>query len=466
MSSDLMISISGVRGIIGKSLTPRLITSLGEAYGTYINRGRVVVGRDTRVSGEMVKHALLGGLLSTGCKIIDVGVVATPTLTLAIEHLKADGGVMVSASHNPIEWNALKFFRSDGIYLNDEEGRELLNIYYGGDFPHVGWDGLSDIEFNTHANALHVQEVLEIVDANAIRQCKFKVALDCVHGAGVAVCLELLDRLGCTVEKLHCIPDGLFPHYPEPNFVNLKDLIARCGKKDVNIGFAVDPDADRIALVTEKGEFAGEELSLAITADHVLSQYQAQKLPIRGYVVNMSTSRINQDIAEKYGAPFFRTPVGEVNVAEKMKHEKASIGGEGNGGVIDPRIHYGRDSLCGIALTLEAMAKTGKTLSELIAKHKPYEMIKSKINCPRTQARRVLVALKEEIPDAQSVDMSDGLRIDWKDKWVHIRGSNTEPIMRVIAEAAKPGDAKKLVEQFMQKVEALVGPQVADEAAH
>ncbi len=452
-----MISISGVRGIIGKSLTPRLISSLGEAYGTYVRQGRVVVGRDTRVSGEMVKHALLGGLLSTGCKIIDVGVVATPTLTLAIEHLKADGGVMVSASHNPIEWNALKFFRADGIYLNDEEGRELLNIYYAGDFQHVGWDGLSDIEAYPHANAMHVQEVLKIVDVNVIRQCKFKVALDCVHGAGVAVCLELLERLGCSVEKLHCIPDGLFPHYPEPNFVNLKDLIARCGQGDVNIGFAVDPDADRIALVTESGVFAGEELSLAIAADHVLSTLKERGQPIRGYVVNMSTSRVNQDIAEKYGAPFFRTPVGEVNVAEKMKQEQASIGGEGNGGVIDPRIHYTRDSLCGIALTLEAMAKTGKTLTELIARFKPYEMVKSKINCPRAQARRVLAALKESVPGAQRVDTSDGLRIDWEDRWVHIRGSNTEPILRVIAEAARSGEATALVNQYMERVEKLVG---------
>lgn len=445
MLNDLMISISGVRGIVGKSLTPELLSRLGQAFGTYMESGRVVVGRDTRVSGEMVKHSVFGGLLSTGCTILDIGVVSTPTATLMIEELKADGGIVISASHNPVEWNALKFFRADGVYLNAAEGRDLLNIYYGGDFTKKPWDGLRPVECVPDAETHHVEKVLSILDVEAIKKRKFRVALDCCNGAGVGVSLRLLQELGCTVEPIHCTPDGLFPHTPEPNFDNLQDLCRFTRERKVDVGFATDPDADRIAVVSEKGDFLGEELSLALAAQHVLAK--APKDNGRAVVINMSTSSVTEDVARAAGYDVVRTPVGEVNVAERMEDLKAAIGGEGNGGVIDPRVHYGRDAIVGMGLVLEHLAGTGKPLSAVAGALPHWHMIKTKIEVPTARAREVLRRLQREAK-AERVSTEDGLRLDWSDRWVHLRASNTEPVMRIIAEARKETDAKGLIETY------------------
>ena len=448
--SDLMISISGVRGIVGRSLTPELLVRLGEAFGTYMHSGRVVVGRDTRVSGEMVKCAVFSGLLSTGCTIIDVGVVATPTATLMIENQKADGGVVISASHNPVEWNALKFFRADGVYLNADEGRDLLNIYYGGDFVRQSWDGLKNIEVISDAEAHHVEKVLTILDVPLIQSKHFRVALDCCNGAGVGVSLRLLRALGCHVEPIHCTPDGLFPHTPEPNFVNLQDLCRFTREQKADIGFATDPDADRIAVVSEHGDFIGEELSLALSAQYVLSRHNGATGPV---VINMSTSRVTEDVARAAGLPVIRTAVGEVNVAERMKEVKATIGGEGNGGVMDPRIHYGRDAFVGMGLILESMARSGRSCSELARALPQYSMLKTKIDCPTARSREIIRVLKQSAPSANA-NLEDGLRLDWEDRWVHLRASNTEPVMRIIAEARTPEAAQALVDEFTIKVRA------------
>jgi len=449
--SDLMISVSGVRGIVGRSLTPELIVRLGQAYGTYIRSGRVVVGRDTRVSGEMVKHALFSGLLAAGCTIQDVGVVSTPTATLMIEHLKADGGVVISASHNPVEWNALKFFRADGLYLNADEGRDLLNIYYGGDFTRVKWDGLMPVENVPDAEALHVERVLASLDADRIRSANFRVALDCCNGAGVGVSLRFLRALGCQVEPIHCTPDGRFPHTPEPNFDNLQDLCHFTRECGAHIGFATDPDGDRVAAVSEEGEFLGEELSLALTTRHILPRSKAAAKKV---VVNMSTSRVIEDIARDAGGEVVRTPVGEIHVAERMKEVDAVFGGEGNGGVMDPRIHCGRDAIVGMGLMLEYLACAEKPASRLASELPTWHMLKTKLDIPTAQSREIIRRLKAETPSART-NTEDGLRLDWDDGWVHLRASNTEPVLRVIAEGRSPEDAQKLVEEYTERIRSM-----------
>ena len=411
--------------------------------------GRVVVGRDTRVSGEMVKCAVFSGLLSAGCAILDVGVVSTPTATLMIEHLKADGGVVISASHNPVEWNALKFFRADGLYLNADEGRDLLNIYYGGDFMRVKWNGLMPVESVPDAEAHHVDRVLAILDADRIRAKKFRVALDCCNGAGVGVSLRLLRALGCQVEPIHCTPDGLFPHTPEPNFINLQDLCRFTKECGADIGFATDPDADRIAVVSETGEFLGEELSLALATRHMLPRLNAKKKQV---VVNMSTSRVIEDIAAAAGAEVIRTAVGEINVAERMKDVKAVFGGEGNGGVMDPRVHCGRDAIVGMGLMLEYLTCAEKPVSQLAAELPAWYMLKTKLEIPTAQSREIIRRLKAETPSAR-VNIEDGLRLDWDDGWVHLRASNTEPVLRVIAEGRTPEAAEKLVQEYTDLIQ-------------
>jgi len=447
-NGDLMISISGVRGIVGKSLTPELVARLGQAFGTYLRGGRVVVGRDTRVSGEMVKHAVLGGLISAGCQVLDVGVVATPTATLMIEELKADGGVVITASHNPVEWNALKFFRADGVYLNAAEGRDLLNIYYGGDYVKKPWDGLRPVEPVSDAESHHVDKVLSVLDIEKIKARQFKVALDCCNGAGVGVSLRLLRSLGCHVAPIHCTPDGLFPHTPEPNFVNLQDLCRFTKDSSADIGFATDPDADRIAVVSEQGDFLGEELSLALSA-----QYALRKRGIRDgvVVINISTSRVTEDVAHAAGCRVVRTAVGEVNVSEKMEELKAAFGGEGNGGVIDPLVHYGRDAIVGMGLILEYLAEAGQPTSALAAQMPKWHMIKSKIDSASAQSREIIRRLKEN-PGPARLNTEDGLRLDWEDRWVHLRASNTEPVMRIIAESRVEGEARELIEHYTKLV--------------
>jgi phosphomannomutase len=440
-----MVGISGVRGIVGESLTPEFLARLGQAYGTHVRSGRVVVGRDARVSGEMVKHAVFGGLLSAGCTIIDVGVCATPTVTLMIEELRADGGIVISASHNPIEWNGLKFFRRDGIYLNAEQGRELLDIYYQGDYLKAKWDGFKAVEANSNAERVHVERVLANVDVDAIRAAKLRVALDCCNGAGVKVTERLLEALGCRIEKIHCVPDGLFPHQPEPTFENLADLINLVKRGDVHVGFAQDPDADRLAVVAEDGTFLSEEYTLALAVNYLLPKNPG---PV---VTNMSTSRMIDWCAKKYGCPLIRVPVGEVNVAEAMKEAASPIGGEGNGGVIDARVHYGRDSIAGIALMLEAIATTGRKISEMVAAIPRYHMVKTKVECPRAYAREILKRVQAE-QTGDGANTLDGLKIDWPDSWVHLRPSNTEPILRIIAEAPTSERANELVESIRARV--------------
>ncbi len=477
---SLMISISGVRGIVGESLTPELVMRMGEAFGTYAAASRsgetgggrgpcVIVGRDTRVSGEMVKHSVLAGLLSTGCSIVDLGVVTTPTAAMAIEDLDADGGVVISASHNPIEWNALKFFGPDGVYLDSEQGKQLLDLYYQGNFKHARWHEIQEVVKNDVASDAHLKKVLNIVDVKAIRAKKFRVALDSCNGAGVDITTTLLAELGCDAVRIHCTPDGLFPHDPEPTFLNLQDLCKLATEEDVQVGFAQDPDADRLAVVDENGRFIGEEYTLALAADYVLStrnprarrsskSEDGEPETRNSVVINMSTSRATEDVAVRHGCDCIRVPVGEVNVAVRMRSTGAAIGGEGNGGVIDPRVHYGRDSLVGIALILEHMATSGRKLSALVAALPQYVIRKTKVELDRAKTADALARLADEANgEGARMNNDDGLRLDWDDHWVHVRPSNTEPVVRVIAEAANETHVKELVDTYVAKLRRLGG---------
>ncbi|HYG78531.1 MAG TPA: phosphoglucosamine mutase [Planctomycetota bacterium] len=441
--SDLMISVSGIRGIVGRSLTPELLVRMGHAFGTYCRGGRIVVGRDTRVSGEMAKHAVLSGLIATGVKVLDLGVCATPTLTTSIEHLQADGGVMVTASHNPIEWNALKFFRRDGLYLNAEESRDLLNIYYSGQFNNVGWDQLAPVHRIEHADARHVEQVLKIVNRELFSQRRLRVALDCCNGAGCNIAQRLLSELNCEVETIHCNPNGLFPHKPEPVCANLGELCAFVKKVGADVGFAVDPDADRVTVIDETGYYVGEEAALALSTQHALAT-RASRGPV---VINMSTSRMTEDVARAAGCEVVRVAAGESNVAEKMKELNASFGGEGNGGIIDPAVHVGRDAIIGMALMLESMLQTGQRMSQLAQKLPAYQMVKAKVECPPAAGRALIRKVKSMLRDVR-IDTRDGMRVDWDDRWVQLRASNTEPILRIIAEARTAAQAQALVDEF------------------
>jgi len=439
-----MIGISGVRGIVGQSLTPDLLSRLGQAFATFLSSKPVVVGRDTRVSGEMVKHSVFSGLLAAGSAVIDIGMVSTPTLALAVEEEKADGGIMISASHNPVEWNALKFFRSDGIYLNEREMRLFLDVYYQGDFHRAGWDGIREVRFAEGATQRHIQRVLDLVDVQAVRKRGFRVTLDCCNGAGIEGASILLDALGCAVDRIHCEPNGLFPHNPEPTFDNLQDLIVRTKKNASDIGFAQDPDADRLAIVDDTGRFIGEEYTLALAVDYILG-HREKASPV---VINLSTSRAIEDLAQRHGVSVVRVPVGEVNVAEAMMELNSPIGGEGNGGVIYPPCHYGRDSFIAMALTLELLTAEQKPLSAVVAALPRYSIKKEKVHCPRRMAFDVIQDIRAAVAGEGDIDASDGLRVAWSDRWVHMRSSNTEPVLRIIAEAPGAADAAELVARF------------------
>lgn len=437
-----MIGVSGIRGIVGRSLTPELLTRFALAFGTYLDGGKVVVARDTRASGDMIKHSVLAGLLSAGCSIVDVGICPTPTASVMVTHLAADGGVVITGSHNPIEWNALKFMGSAGICLSEEEGRQLLDIYYRGDFNSVDYSGLKEVGADTSALDVHIEKVLANVDANLIRSKRFRVALDSCNGAGSVITPRILEKLGCEVTKIHCVPDGLFPHNPEPTFEHLEDLCQRVRTGSVDVGFAQDADADRLAIIDEAGRYLGEEYSLALAAMHVLARTPGM------VAANLSTSRMVDDVAARFGSRVIRTKVGEANVAYAMRAHGAVLGGEGNGGVIDPRVCYTRDSLSGMALALELLAREDRAISSVAKDIPAYAMCKKKFTCSRGKVGKVIDAVRAAARDAR-VNELDGIRIDWDNRWVHVRPSNTEPAVRVISEAPTPEIAGAICDEFI-----------------
>jgi len=450
----LMVSVSGVRGRVGESLTPEIIAKFAAGFGAWaMSRGtgkaRIVVGRDSRVSGPMFQLVVHAALQSVGCDVIDVGMVPTPTVQLAVEHHQANGGLAITASHNPIEWNALKFIGPSGLFLDSDEGKQMREVVES-NFPRATWDKLGTITQDKDAAREHIERILALpfLNVEAIRKREFRVALDCVRGAGGTFMPILLELLGCKLATINMQPDGRFPRPPEPVAENLGELQKLVQDSHCEIGMAVDPDVDRLALVSEEGVAIGEDYTLALAAKEVLRHR-------KGVVVtNLSTSRIVDDIAAEAGTRVIRAPVGEVNVATRMRAENAPIGGEGNGGVILSELHLGRDAPVGAALMLQLLLEESKPLSKIIAQYPRYIIFKDKLDRPNAPLDAVYEALRKHFADAD-VDTQDGLRLTWPDRWVHIRPSGTEPIVRVIAEAPTAEAAEQLVRDCRKPVEAL-----------
>jgi phosphomannomutase len=447
-TSRLMVSVSGVRGRVGDGLTPEVIAHFAAAFGAYV-RGlghgtMVVLGRDSRVSGLMFARAATAALQSVGCNVVDVGIVPTPTVQLTVEDFHAAGGLAVTASHNPIEWNALKFIGHSGMFLDAEEGREMRR-FLEQEIPRATWDGLGSVRQDNLAVDRHLQRILNIpfLDVEAIRRRRFRVALDCVRGAGGTIFPRLLEELGCEVEAINLETDGRFPREPEPVAENLKELEALVRRTGADLGLATDPDVDRLSLVSEAGRAIGEDYTLALATQLVLRHRPG---PV---VTNLSTSRLMDDVMAQAGRTLVRAPVGEINVARRMQAEGATIGGEGNGGVILPDVHLTRDAPVAAALILQLLAETGEPLSALAAGIGRYAIVKEKVDRPAQPLDRVYDELAERLA-APDVDRQDGLRLAWPEqrRWAHLRPSGTEPIVRVIAEAPTEEEARELVEML------------------
>ncbi|MFZ5518246.1 MAG: phosphoglucosamine mutase [Candidatus Zhuqueibacterota bacterium] len=450
--SKLMISISGVRGIVGDGLSPQVVTNFAQAFGSYLGNGKVIVGKDSRVTGPMMKHAVFAGLLAAGCDIIDIGTVPTPTVQMAVEHLKARGGIAITASHNPIEWNALKLIDSSGWFLDEVQGNKVIHIVNDKKYQNVKWNQIGKVEYFDGAIEHHLKSILklDLVDTEFIAGKKFKVVVDCVNGAGGTILPELLNRLGCEAIFINGEPTGLFPRSPEPLPENLKELCDKVKSEKADIGFAVDPDVDRLAIVSEKGKPLGEEYTLVLAVNYVMQKRHG------AIVVNASVTQAIDEIAKRYGTEVLRTKVGEIHVAKKMHEVKAAIGGEGNGGVILPELHLGRDAPLGIALILQHLAQFGGKISELHKSLPQFYQSKNRIELKEINVASVLDSLISN-HRSERLDLTDGLKILWPDQWVHIRPSNTEPIIRIYSEARSVEEADALGFRFIKEIKENIG---------
>lgn len=442
----LKISISGVRGVVGDFLTPQLIESFAKAFGTFTGEGRITVGRDTRTSGEMLFHAVCSGLLSTGCIPIDLGICPTPSVQIRTKETEAIGGIIITASHNPAQWNALKFVGKDGRFLDEYESRSIVEIYHEQTFRRCPDEEINKVRSDPQAIASHLKKVLAYLDVELIRQRQFKVAFDCCNGAGSLMTPRLLQELGCQLIPINTEPNGLFPREPEPTPQHLTQLCSTTKLSGADVGFAQDADADRLAIVNEQGEAIGEDYTLALAVQFVLSKTPG---PV---VVNLSTSRVIEDIAAQYHCPVYRTKIGESNVIDKILECHAIVGGEGNGGVMIPAIHPCRDSFIGMGLVLQCMAETGKTISELVGAIPRYFMVKRKVPLPSDHIFGIVDTLTQKYANAH-IDTTDGLKIllDDQKAWIHVRPSNTEPILRVVSEATSQEAAKTLNDMILRE---------------
>ncbi|MBN1796862.1 MAG: phosphoglucosamine mutase [Sedimentisphaerales bacterium] len=446
MAQELIISISGVRGIIGRNLNASIAAEYGCAFGTFLKRNfadrketlTVCVGRDSRSSGPMLASAVTAGLCSAGIKVVDLGLVTTPTTGVMVKHLDCCGGVMITASHNPIEYNGIKLLLDNGMAPPADKAAQIKQIYLNKDFALAASKDCADVTLNMQSYQIHINKVLQIVDKYLITSKGFKVVLDSVNGAGAPITKKFLAELGCQTIAINDEPSGIFEHTPEPTAENLTALCEIVKAKNVDIGFAQDPDADRLAIVDEKGRYIGEEYTLALATKYILSKKNGS------VATNLATSRMIDDIAGQFGSKVIRTAVGEANVADAMIKNNCIIGGEGNGGVIDMRVGPVRDSLVAIALTLQLMAETGKKISQLVDEIPSYAMKKEKFKADGDLAKRVIDAAKQKFVEAK-IDMTDGIRFDFDDGWLLLRTSNTEPIMRIMTEALDETTAEKYV---------------------
>jgi phosphomannomutase len=442
---QLMISISGVRGVIGEGLTPEVMLAFAQAYGTYCKSGRVVVGRDSRVSGPLLHHAVAAGLMAVGCEVIDVGIAPTPTVKIATHNLHASGGLIITASHNPVMWNGLKMLARDGLFLDEEQGQQVLAIRDAGTASFLRrWDELGKLTFYEKALNDHLETIyaLPFFDIEKIRRKKFRVVADCVNGAGGVILEKLLEHFGCDFVILNKTQDGRFTHNPEPLPENLGELCEAVIKYRADAGLAVDPDADRLAVVSERGVPLGEEQTLALATAFLLSKRKGK------VVVNLSTSMVIDDIAAKNGCTVERTKVGEIHVAKHMREVSAVIGGEGNGGVILPDVHLGRDAMVGVAMTLQHLADFGGSLSELNASLPQYVMRRRKVELSSgLDPKKVLHKIAQKYRH-EKLDMNDGVKILRDHSWVQVRASNTEPILRIMSEAPNTEIAEKYCDEL------------------
>lgn len=451
-SPPLKIGVSGIRGIAGSALTPQIVSSFAAAFGTWCGQGEVVLGSDTRPSRDMVCAAVEAGLISVGCSPVRIGIVPVPTLQHHIRIRSAVGGVCVTASHNPLEWNALKLCGPEGVALRPEQFARLLDLYHQDVFPRVGFDHLGEVRIDGEAIDGHLAKVRSSVDLDRIVRRRFKVAVDCCNGAAAVAAPRFLESLGCEVVAIHSDPYQPFPRNPEPLRQHLAELCRTVRDRGVDAGFALDADADRLALVDENGEALGEECTFAMVLRHVLARDPG---PV---VVNLSTSRMSELIAAECGGFVHRTPVGEVHVVQRMIEVGARIGGEGNGGVIVPAVNPCRDSFVAMALVLESMARQELPLSRLREQLPRLHMLKERIPAsPRTIAS--FLALMRRLYRNETLDLSDGVKVSWPDRWIHVRSSLTEPILRVVAEADTPEKVRHLLDSVMDYLRPLAPPE-------
>jgi phosphomannomutase len=445
VSETRIASISGLRGVVGNGLDPVIAVEFAAAYASQCEPGAIIVSHDGRISSTVFFPAIVAGVTATGRDALLVGATSTPTVGILVRECRAVGGIQISASHNPPQYNGLKLFQPRGMVLSPEQGRAVLDRWQRKEFSWASWDLLGKTRQLEDPDEAHLRRLLEIVDIEAIRRREFVVALDACHGSGGRLAARLLRAMGCRPVILGGEPDGQYDHLPEPTEKNLRSFSALVPTVGAAVGVAQDPDADRLAIVDEAGRYIGEELTLALAALRRLDQTQG---PV---VINLSTSKVTEELARRFGCPVVRTPVGEINVVEAMLAENAVLGGEGNGGVIDPRVGFVRDSFVAMALVLDLLASSDRPLSRWIETLPRFVMIKDQYPLgPGSASTQEIAALWDRIarayPEARA-DRRDGLRLDWDDRWVHVRSSNTEPIVRVIAEAPEAAIARGLADQ-------------------
>ena len=459
---SLIKSISGIRGTIGgkvdENLTPIDAVKFAAAYGSWLKgqsdkeHVKVVIGRDARISGEMIQNLVQYTLIGLGIDVVNIGLSTTPTVEVAVPMEKANGGIILTASHNPKEWNALKLLNNKGEFVSDQDGKAILKIAQENDFSFATVDHLGKLTHDDQYIDLHIEKVLALplVAPEAIQKKKFRVVVDAVNSTGGIAIPRLLERLGVEVVKLYCEPNGHFPHNPEPLKEHLGDICKRVVEEKADFGIVVDPDVDRLAFITDKGEMFGEEYTLVACADYVLGK-------AKGNVVsNLSSSRALRDIAQKHGVSYSAAAVGEVNVVTEMKRVEAIIGGEGNGGIIYPELHYGRDALVGVALFLSLLAERGGSVQQLRESYPAYFMSKNKIQLTeQINPDQILKAMEQKYAHEQTTTI-DGLKIDFADSWVHLRKSNTEPIIRIYTEAKSQKEADALAHRFIEEMQVLI----------
>ena len=445
----LMISVSGIRGIFGTHLTPENLVTFTAAYGTWLDGGTVVVGRDSRITGQICEDIVCATLQSVGCNVVKTGIATTPTVAMGVLKHRASGGIILTASHNPAEWNALKLLNNKSEFLDSDQGSAVLDIAEKGEFSYKMYDEIGSVTYDEELTDYHIQKILDLpyINREAIRQQNFTVAVDAVNGAGSHALPALLENLGTTVHRLNCEPNGIFPHNPEPLPEHLTEIREFIKNNKCDLGVVTDPDGDRLALVDENGNLFGEEYTQVAAFDLMLSHKPGDT------ATNLSSSRAADDITKKYGKTCHRSAVGEINVVKKMQTTNAVISGEGNGGVINPDLHPGRDSLVGTAMFLQLLAERNMKASEYRSTLPHYEMRKQKIELKKLgRDADELLELSAETFSKYHPDTTDGVKINFEDGWVHLRKSNTEPIVRIYSEAESSQQAEKLAEEVINSI--------------